>query len=160
MNYWDQLFEIRDDQREQLRTARPVLKFKETAWEINRQGKMKWYLHPTIRDTAHRAVTAYIQEIPPGSRSGKVRHQGGWGFYIWKGAGYSLISDKRYDWEEEDVVLLPIDAIKGVTFQHFNTSPDNPVLLLAFLPNTVDSLGIDMGIGLEQVEDCPEYQAV
>lgn len=159
MNLWEELFSLRDQQREQLKTARPVVRFKEIPWEWNKQGKMKWYLHPSIKDTAHKAIMVYVQEIPPGSRSGKIKHQGGNGFYIWKGRGYSIINEKRYDWEEEDLLILPIDKDKGVTYQHFNADPLNPALLIYAAPNVAHSLGVDLGIGLEQMENCPEYDA-
>ncbi len=159
MNLWEDLFRLRDQQREQLKTAKCVVKFKEIPWEWNRQGKMKWYLHPSIKDSAHRELIVYVQEIPPGSRSGKIQHQGGNAFYIWKGRGYSIISDKRFDWEGEDLLVLPIDKDKGVTYQHFNSDPSNPALLIYAAPNVVDSLGVDLGIGLEQLENCPEWEA-
>ena len=161
MNVWEETFRMRDEQRERLKTARSLVRFDELPWEINRQGKMRWYLHPSIMDTAHRELICYVQEIPPGSRSGKIVHQGGAGFYVWKGRGYSIINDTRYDWEEEDVILLPISVQwdTGVTYQHFNSDADNPVLLIFAMPNCWDALGVDMGIGLEQLEDCPEYKA-
>lgn len=156
---WNELFKMRDAQREQLKNARAVVHFKDIPWEINRQGKMKWYLHPAIKDTAHRALIVYVQEIPPGSRSGKLKHQGGNAFYVWRGKGYSTINDKKYEWEEEDVILLPVDMAKGIVFQHFNTDPKNPTFLVYVAPNVTDPLGVDLGIGLEQLEDCPEYTA-
>lgn len=159
MNLWDELFKLRDTQREQLKTARAVVRFKDIPWEINRHGKMKWYLHPAILDTAHRSLIVYVQEIPPGSRSGKLKHQGGNAFYVWKGKGYSIINDKRYDWEQEDVIMLPVDMRNGISFQHFNADSNNPVLLVYVAPNVTDPLGVDLGIGLEQLEDCPEYRA-
>ena len=160
MNLWDNLFDKRDKQREEMKTARAVVSFDDLPWEINRQGKMRWYLHPAIRDTAHHESIIYVQEIPPGSRSGKIQHQGGTAFYVWKGRGYSIINGKRYDWEEEDVILLPVsvDWAKGITYQHFNSDPNNPAFLVAAAPNVYDALGVDLGVGLEQLEDCPEYQ--
>ena len=159
MNLWQDLFRLRDQQREQLKHIRSVVKFKEIPWELNSQGKMKWYLHPSIKDTAHHALIVYVQEISPGSRSGKIKHQGGTVFYLWKGKGYSIINEKRYDWEGEDLLILPIDKDKGVTYQHFNSDPSNPALLIYAAPNVVDSLGVDVGIGLEQLENCPEWDA-
>lgn len=156
---WDELIELRDQQREQLKHSRVVVHFDELPWEINPQGKMKWYLHPGIKDTAHHESIIYMQEIPPGSRSGKLIHQGGTAFYVWKGKGYSIINDERFDWEEEDLILLPVSIRwdEGVTYQHFNADPKEPALLLASAPNVWDSMGVDLGIGLEQLETCPEY---
>jgi hypothetical protein len=33
------------------------------------------------------------------------------------------------------------------------------VLLVAAMPNFFDVFGVDMGSGLEQLENCPEYAA-
>ena len=159
MNRWDELFRMRDEHREQVKNARGSIKFKELEWEVNRQGKMKWYLHPAKKDTGHRAIMMYVQEIPPGSRSGKVKHQGGSAFFIWKGRGYSIINGKKYEWEADDALLLPIDIFNGATYQHFNSDPGNPALLIYAQANTTDSLGVDLGVGFEQLENCPEYEA-
>ena len=160
-NRWDELFQMRDEQRERLKAARAVAIFDDTPWELNRQGRMKWYLHPKIDDTAHKQLIVYVQEIPPGSRSGKLQHQGGSAFFVWQGKGYSIINDKRYDWEEEDIILLPInvDWSRGITYQHFNADPRQPARLLYVAPNVYDAVGVDLGVGLEQLEDCPEFQA-
>ncbi len=160
-NLWDELFKIQDEQRDRLSTTRAVVRFDDIPWELNRQGKMKWYLHPRIEDTAHKQLMVYVQEIPPGGRSGKIQHQGGSAFYVWQGSGYSIINGKRYDWEDEDVILLPInvDWNRGIIYQHFNTDRWRPAHLLQVAPNVVDNIGVDLGVGLEQLEDCPEFVA-
>ncbi len=160
MDLWNELFKMQEAQGKQRKKARVVLQAEDTPWEINRQGKMKWYLHPAVKDTCHQAFMAYVQEIPPGSRSGKIRHQGGTTFYVWQGKGYSMINGKKHIWEKDDTIILPvsIDYVQGVTYQHFNSDKKNPALLLAIAPNVVDSIGVDMGIGLQQLEDCPEYR--
>lgn len=161
MNFWDELFRIQGKQQAQRARAKVVLQADDLPWEINRQGKMRWYIHPSMPDRCHQALMAYVQEIPPGSRSGKVRHQGGMAFYVWKGNGYSVINDKKHEWEQDDTILLPvsIEYDKGVTYQHFNGDKQKSAFLLAVSLNEVDSLGVDLGIGLEQLEDCPEYEA-
>ncbi len=161
MTLWDELIKMRDEQRADLKGARALVRYDDLPWETNPQGKMRWYMHPAIKDTAHRELLCYVQDIPPGSRSGKLLHQGGATFYVWKGKGYSIINDVRYDWEEEDVILLPISVEwdKGVTYQHFNGDKDNNVLLIYSRPNAYHALGVDLGIGMEQLEDCPEYSA-
>ncbi len=160
-NRLDELFKIRDQQREWVRTARMVVRFKDVPWEINRLGKMKWYLHPNITDTAHRALIFYIQEIPPGSRSGKMQQQGGFFTYIWRGKkGYSIINDKRYDWEQDDMLFYPVNGDTPQFFQHFNSDPENPTWLVVGIPNLYGPLGVDMGVGFEVLEDCPEWRAL
>ena len=157
-NLLDELFRIRDAQREQQKTAIWLVKGQEVPWEINQQGKMRWYLHPSIEDVCLRTHLLYVQEIPPGSRSGRQRCQGGTIFYVVEGRGYTLLDGTKHAWEAEDVICLPIPE-EGVTFQHFNASATERVLLIACEPNLIDALGVDKGSGFEQLEDCPEYTA-
>ena len=43
-NLLDKLLAMRDEQRERMKTARCVARFKGLPWEQNRYGKMKWLL--------------------------------------------------------------------------------------------------------------------
>lgn len=159
-NMWDGLEKLRDSQRKQWEKAPPVIRFGEVPWELNKYGKLKWYIHPLIKQTGDRSMMIYILEIPPGSRSGKIKHQGGKAFYIWKGKGYTIINDEKCEWEEEDVLLLPIVPEVGITYQHFNTDLENPALLVGAQPNVFSMVGVDLGVGLEVLETCPEYKVI
>ncbi len=151
------LFQRRDKERAQKAGSVAVVKGKQLEWETNRQGKMRWYLHPDITTTAIRSLLVFIQEIPAGSRSGKERHQGGRVHYILEGKGYTIIDGKKHEWEAGDAMVLPVKP-DGVEFQHFNADPGNPARFIAAEPNLYDALGVDMGSGFEQLEDCPEYK--
>lgn len=155
---WDKMEELRDLQRKQWEKAPSVISFDEVPWELNKYGRLKWYIHPLIKRTGDRSMIIYILEIPPGSRSGKIKHQGGKAFYIWKGRGYTMINGEKNEWEEEDVLLLPVLAEEGVVYQHFNMDSETPALLVGVQPNVFAMVGVDMGIGLEVLEPCPEYQ--
>ncbi len=155
-NLLNELFRMRDDWRERMSKAASLVKGKDLPWEINRHGKMKWYLHPALQDRAIRSLIVFVQEIPPLSRTGKQKHQGGLVHYILEGRGYTILNGKRYDWEEGDCVVLPI-LPDGVQYQHFNSDPDKPVLFIAAQSNLFDALGVDLGSGFEQSEDAPEY---
>ncbi len=50
--------------------------------------------------------------------------------------------------------MLPIKP-EGTTHQHVNADPDHPARLLVAEPNFLDSLGVDLGSGFEQVGDAP-----
>jgi len=160
LNRLEELIKMRDEQRAHVKLGRPVIRFKDIPWEINQQGKMKWYLHPNIKDVVHRAIVIYVQEIPPGSRSGKIQHQGGWFTYIWEGKGYTILNGKRHEWEAEDMVFFPVDSENPTVFQHFNTDPEKPALLIAGIPNLYEPLGVDLGTGFEILEECPEWKAL
>ena len=89
-NHWDELLSIRDEQRERARSGLQVIKEKDLPLEVNRQGLMRWYLHPSIKDTVLQTMMFYQQEIPPGSRSGRLKCQGGQVLMILDGKGYTL----------------------------------------------------------------------
>jgi gentisate 1,2-dioxygenase len=122
----------------------------QTEWESNPQGKMKWYLHPAFEDRSIRTLIAAVQEIPPGSRSGKQHRQGGVTHYVLKGKGHTVIGGQRWDWTADDYIGLPLNP-EGLTVQHFNDSPDKPARLLVAEPGWSAQLGIDKGCGFEQL---------
>jgi len=157
INYWEELFRLRDKDRENKKKALKTVVGDELPWELNRQGFMRWYLHPLMEDRVINPFIFYVQKIPPGSRSGRVKTQGSQIFYIWEGRGYTTIDGVRYDWEEGACVQIPLRPM-GVIFQHFNTDPEKPALLISVEANTVGALGMDRGCGFEQLENCPEYE--
>lgn len=157
-NLLEVLFQVRDEWRQRVSNAITVVKGRKLSWEFNRQGKMKWYLHPALTDRAIRSLVIFMQEIPPLSRTGKQRHQGGLVHYILEGRGHTILNGEKHEWEAGDFVVLPT-LPDGVEYQHFNTDPDKPVLFIAAQANLFDALGVDMGSGFEQLEDAPEYQA-
>ncbi len=126
-------------------------------WEINRHGKMQWYLHPSLVDRALRTVMFYRHEIPGGSRSGRQLCQGSIIFYVLKGRGYTTVDGVRHAWKAGDIINLPIRE-EGVIYQHFNLDPVEPALLAACEPNLVDVLGVDKGCGFEELESAPEFR--
>ncbi len=158
INFWDKLFELRDKDRADKKDALVNILAKDLPLEINRQGLMYWYLHPLIDDTVIKPFTFYVQEIPPGSRSGRLKVQGGQIFYVWEGRGYTTLDGAKHPWEAGAVLQLPLRPL-GVIYQHFNEDPDNRVRLIAVEPNTAGALGMDRGCGFEQLENCPEYEA-
>src|SRR3990172_6393753 len=97
-NHWDELFKMRDEQRDHRKTAIQVVKRSELPVENNRQGLMRWYLHPSIKDTILSTLMFFEQEIPPGSRSGRLKFQGGQIMYILEGKGHTLIDGVKHPW--------------------------------------------------------------
>ncbi len=156
-NLWDQLLRLRDEDRARRANSLMLIKGKNLPLEINRQGNMRWFMHPLKGDTCIKNMIIYSLEIPAGSKSGKVKYQGGQVIYVWKGRGHSVLDGVRHPWKAGDVVQLPLRPL-GVTYQHFNDDPDRAAVLICVEPNTVDALGLDRGSGFEQLEDCPEYR--
>ena len=140
----------------------------EMPWEMSRQGLLKHILNEQM-NTRMETVDAYMQIIPPGSRSGKHRHLAEECLYVLEGRGYDLHQDcdveitdtyqwkpqaevKRYEWEAGDVIYIPPDTIH----QHFNADPERPVRLISAINRVYKNSGLN---DLEQIEDAPEYDA-
>jgi len=155
-NLLDWLYKLRDKQREQKKKSAWLIKGKDLNWERNSQGKMKWYLHPALEDACIRSMLFFQQEIPPGGRTGSQMTPGGAVMFIMQGRGYTTLDGKRYDWEAEDVVNIPIRT-NGVVVQHFNTDMHEPAVFICADLNLIDLLGVDRGAALEQIEEAPDY---
>jgi quercetin dioxygenase-like cupin family protein len=135
-------------------------------WEMARQGLLKHLISEQM-NTRMETVDAYMQIIPPGSRSGKHRHLAEECLYVLEGRGYDLHQDcdveitdtyhwtpspevKRYEWEAGDVIYIPPNTIH----QHFNADPDKPVRLISAINRIFKNSGLN---DLEQLENAPEY---
>ena len=137
-------------------------------WEMSRQGLLKHLINEGM-NTRMETVDAYMQIIPPGSRSGKHRHLAEECLYVLEGRGYDLHQDcdvditdvytwkpqaevKRYEWEAGDVIYIPPCTIH----QHFNADPQRPVRLISAINRVYKNSGLN---DLTQLEDAPEYDA-
>jgi quercetin dioxygenase-like cupin family protein len=151
---------VRNSQRKKI--VRP----EDMPWEMSRQGLLKHLLNEQM-NTRMETVDAYMQVIPPGSRSGKHRHLAEECLYVIEGRGYDLHQDcdveiidryewrpqaeiKRYQWEAGDVIYVPTSTIH----QHFNGDPRRPARLISCANRIYKNCGLN---DLEQIEDAPEY---
>lgn len=126
-----------------------VVKQKERPWEDTRMGRMKYLAHwPTI-PSGLRLFDSFIQEIPPGGRSGKHRHVSEEVHFILEGKGYDIHDGTRWDWQKESIVCIPVNT----THQHFNTDPSRPARFLSFQSRFYHYLGHG---GIEHMEDAPK----
>ena len=140
----------------------------EMPWEMSRQGLLKHLLNEQM-NTRMETVDAYMQIIPPGSRSGKHRHLAEECLYVLEGRGYDLHQDcdveitdtyqwkpqaevKRYEWEAGDIIYIPPNTVH----QHFNADPERPVRLISAINRVYKNSGLN---DLTQLEDAPEYDA-
>ena len=139
----------------------------EMPWEMARQGLLKHLINDQM-NTRMETVDAYMQIIPPGSRSGKHRHLAEECLYVLEGKGYDLHQDcdieivdvytwkpqdevKRFEWEAGDIIYIPPNTIH----QHFNADPDRPARLISSINRIFKYSGLN---DLEQIEDAPEYK--
>jgi hypothetical protein len=67
---------LRDRQRERQKKAVWLIKGKDLPWEHNKQGVMRWYMHPLLESPCINTMQIFVQEIPPGGRSGRLHHPG------------------------------------------------------------------------------------
>ena len=147
---------------------RKILHPEDMPWEMSRQGLLKHLLNEQM-NTRMETVDAYMQIIPPGSRSGRHRHLAEECLYVVEGRGYDLHQDcdveitdtyhwkpqaevKRWEWEAGDVIYIPPNTIH----QHFNASGEKPVRLISAINRIYKYCGLN---DLEQLEDAPEYDA-
>ena len=143
-----------------------VLRPADMPWEMSRQGLLKHLVNEGM-NTRMETVDAYMQIIPPRSRSGRHRHLAEECLYVVEGRGYDLHQDcdveitdtyhwtpqaevKRYEWEAGDVIYVPPNTIH----QHFNADPERPVRLISVINRIYKKSGLN---DLEQIEDAPEY---
>lgn len=150
----DELFRIRDEQREMGRKGALVVKGKDLPWEYNGLGKMRWYLHPSISSTCIQNFLFYMQEIPPGGRTGRMKQPGDEVILIVEGEGYTLLDGTRHEWKAGDVVGLPVRP-DGLIVQHFNLDPNRRARFVSARPNMIDSLMLDRGCGFDLLEEAP-----
>jgi quercetin dioxygenase-like cupin family protein len=145
-----------------------VVRPEDMQWEMSRQGLLKHLINEQM-NTRMDTVDAYMQIIPPGSRSGKHRHLAEECLYVLEGKGYDMHQDcdveitdtyhwkaqdevKRYEWEAGDVIYIPPNTIH----QHFNADPDRPARLISAINRIFKNSGLN---DLEQMEDAPEYDS-
>lgn len=143
-----------------------IVRPNEMPWEMSRQGLLKHLINEGM-NTRMETVDAYMQIVPPGSRSGKHRHLAEECLYVVEGRGYDLHQDcdveitdeyfwkpqdeiKRFDYEAGDVIYVPPNTIH----QHFNADPDRPLRLISVINRIFKQCGLN---DLEQIEDAPEY---
>lgn len=144
-----------------------IIKPSDMPWELARQGVLKHLINEQM-NTRMETVDAYMQIIPPGSRSGKHRHLAEECLYVLEGRGYDLHQDcdveidddfhwtpqaevKRFDWEAGDVIYIPPNTIH----QHFNADSHRPARLISSTNRIFKHCGLN---DLEQLEDAPEYR--
>ena len=107
-NFWGELLALRDRQRAERKGGMQVLKRRDLPLESNRQGLMRWYMHPEIKDTVLSTYLCFEQEIPPGGRTGRLKFQGGQVIYVIAGRGYTLLDGVKHPWEAGAVINLPL----------------------------------------------------
>ncbi len=128
---YDQMRRIDNDRISTRLEGKVVVKGREVSYEQNRQGLAQFYTWDKNWDQlaapGWRIFTHLIKK-----HSGKHRHQGGLGIFVLSGKGYTVVDGVRYDWEEGDLIILPVKP-EGCEHQHFNEDPGKPSEWIAFI---------------------------
>jgi quercetin dioxygenase-like cupin family protein len=158
-----------DDSRDaNSRNARrkKIVRPSDMPWEMSRQGLLKHLINENM-NTRMETIDAYMQILPPGSRSGKHRHLAEECVYVLEGRGYDVHQDsdveitdvfswtinpevKKFEWEAGDLIYIPPNTVH----QHFNADPSRPARLISTTNRIFKQIGLNT---LEQFEDAPEY---
>ncbi len=164
--YYEQtLREARAQEKKDARLEK-VIKAEQMPWENSRQGKIKHMVNGKMNARV-RTIDAYIQELPPGGRSGKHRHMWEEYIFILEGKGYDMHWDMeaefgdayrwrvkdgvRYDWQAGDIVYIPVNTVH----QHVNADLDKRARLISAQNRVYKFLGFN---DLEQLEDAPRVR--
>lgn len=166
--YYDDSLKEAQRQKKKDEKLQDVLRAADMPWEQSRQGLLKHVVNEKMNAKV-KTVDIYIQEIPPGSRSGKHRHMAEEFLFVLEGRGYDLHWDvsprieekyhwetdkepKRYDWEAGDIIFVPVNTVH----QHFNSDPEKPARLISGTNRMYKHMGLH---DLEQIEDAPKGKA-
>jgi gentisate 1,2-dioxygenase len=152
-NAYERVIRLRQEFLERQEVGPVVIKPAQRQWEMTRQGRLLFYLHPDVhKDTPLQDWLVFSLDIK--THSGKHRHQGGLAIYVLEGKGYTIIDGERVDWEAGDLLLLPFKP-EGVEHQHFNTDPGKPCRWVAFVNLPImDHVAMEVS----QVELSPEFR--
>lgn len=150
---YDLVFRDRAEYRRQRAEGTVVIKGKDLPWRQDRMALSRYFSF--FKKWPELAVPFWILfQIRVQKHSGKHTHQGGLALFVLEGKGYTVVDGVRYDWEKDDLVILPIKP-GGCEHQHFNADPDNPAIWQAFI---FDLHSAAMGHPLEQKEEVKDWQ--
>ena len=166
-NLYQQLLDDAEAAPERNAERKKVVHPEEMPWEMSRQGLLKHLINEGM-NTRIETMDAYMQIVPPGSKSGKHRHLAVEVLYVIEGRGYDMHQDcdveitdeyfwkpqdkvQKFEYEAGDVIYVPPNTIH----QHFNADPERPLRLISCINRIFKQCGLN---DLEQLEDAPEYE--
>lgn len=84
----------------------------------SKDSRTWWRIGPGDEPFLTQTLQIHFVELPPGKSNHGHGHQNEAVFYILEGRGYEIHDDKRYDWEQGDLVAVHTDSVH----RHFNDS--------------------------------------
>jgi quercetin dioxygenase-like cupin family protein len=85
-----------------------------------------WRIGPGDDPFLTQTLQVHFVQLPPRSSNAGHGHQNEAAFYILEGRGYEIHDDKRYDWEQGDLVFVHTDSIH----RHFNPYDEQATCLV------------------------------
>jgi gentisate 1,2-dioxygenase len=89
------------------------------------EALMLEYINPTNGQPVYKTMTFFMQMLRPGERTLPLKQSANLVCSPFEGSGYSMIGDKRVDWEQFDTFVIP----GGTWCEHVNASDREPVIL-------------------------------
>uniref|UniRef100_B0T9J5 Cupin 2 conserved barrel domain protein n=1 Tax=Caulobacter sp. (strain K31) TaxID=366602 RepID=B0T9J5_CAUSK len=86
------------------------------------------YVNPVTGGPVMQTLGAAMQLLRPGERTKAHRQVGNFVYQCAKGAGYSIINGRRFDWKERDIFVVP----SWMFHEHANASDREDACLFSF----------------------------
>jgi gentisate 1,2-dioxygenase len=128
-------FAAAEEQRR--RRGRVLVKGSEVRFGHTRMGSVASIVDPRIGFNT-KVMSTLLAEIPPGRHSGAHRHVYEEVNFILAGSGYSIIEDRRYDWQAGDALCIPVFS----WHQHFNTGGETARFLVHTTRPAMENIGV------------------
>ncbi len=150
---YDKLVRHYEGKAERQKTGEVLISGDKRDYQQSRQGFLKYYMNPIFNDTALSSWAIFEHRVK--KQSGRHRHQGGIIIYVLEGRGLTETDDVVIEWQEGDLLLLPIKP-RGSTHQHWNLDESKGCRWVAFRDLMV---GETIANTIDQVSEMPELRS-
>ncbi len=123
--YERELLQAHQAQGEQA-AARKITHYRDVTLRVSPRGTRTALLVDSSLGFKTSGLSMAIFEMAPGKSQARHRHPGEAILYIVRGRGYTVIDERRYNWQAGDAVLVHHYA----WHQHFNDDPDQPAVVI------------------------------
>lgn len=138
-------------QTDTARKGKKLIKGKAIPFTLARQAIHRVYSRDWTKGLTNNNWNIFIHEIR--THSGRHVHQGGLTLFVLKGKGYTVVDGRRFDWQDGDLICLPVKR-GGCEHQHFNVD-NKPSRWLAFIYHPYHFM---LGRQMDQKENNPFWK--
>jgi gentisate 1,2-dioxygenase len=86
------------------------------------------YFNPHTGGPVMPSIACYAQKLRAGVHTQKHRHNNATIYHVFRGSGYTVIEDQRFDWSERDVFVIP----GWHWHEHVNASTSTDAILISY----------------------------